>query len=175
VYKIAGDYNSFLEFIKSLPSQPQPEVYGFHSNANITKESTEANRLLASLQLAVTIEDSKGDEKEDEEGTEAAKEKPHGEERQYVEGAEGEEGAEGVEGGEAHAAKKSSLMTSEEVMQNLSNDILHKLPRNFDLEQAQMKYPVTYYQSMNTVLCQVIKMFSKSSLLIELVHFLKKF
>jgi len=130
-------------------------VYGFHSNANITKESTEVNRLLASLQLAVTIEDSKGNEdvdEEEEEGAKAAKEKS----QQHVEGAEGEEGVEGAEGREAHAAKKSGPMTSGEVMQNLSNDILHKLPGNFDVEQAQMKYPVTYYQSMNTVLCQVI-------------------
>lgn len=155
LYKITGDYNSFLEFIKSLPSQPQPEVYGFHSNADITKESTEVNRLLASLQLAVTIEDSKGDEEEEEGGAEEVEEKPQVE---HVEGAEGEEGAEGGEGGEgeAHAtAKKSGPMTTEEVMQNLSQDILHKLPGNFDVEQAQMKYPVTYYQSMNTVLCQV--------------------
>lgn len=154
MYKITGDYNSFLEFIKSLPSQPQPEVYGFHSNADITKESTEVNRLIASLILAVTIEDSKGDE--DEEEDEAAAEE--GEEKPHVEHVErDQEGEEGVEGeAEAHAvAKKSGPLTSEEVMQNLSNDILHKLPGNFDVEQAQMKYPVTYYQSMNTVLCQV--------------------
>ena len=125
-------------------------MYGFHSNADISKENTEVNRLLASLLLAVPIEDAK---KEGEEAGEEEHVAPvEGEE--HVEGGEGE-GGEGAEG-EAPAAKKAEgPMTSEEVMQNLSVDILHKLPGNFDVEQAQMKYPVTYFQSMNTVLCQV--------------------
>jgi hypothetical protein len=46
-------------------------------------------------------------------------------------------------------------MTPEQVMQNLSDDILGKLPGNFDIEIAQFKYPITYLESMNTVLCQV--------------------
>jgi dynein heavy chain len=49
----------------------------------------------------------------------------------------------------------SVAMTPEQVMQNLSDDILGKLPGNFDIETAQFKYPVTYLESMNTVLCQV--------------------
>lgn len=152
--KIAGDYNSFLEFIKGLPAQPQPEVYGFHSNADISKENTEVNRLIASLLLAVPIEDAKQDEDEGGEHVEEEKdEKPtvehEGEEAQEAEGG----GAEGEV--QVEVKKPAGPMTTEEVMQNLSVDILHKLPANFDVEQAQMKYPVTYFQSMNTVLCQV--------------------
>lgn len=31
------DYDGYLEYIKSLPTYPEPEVYGFHENAAITK------------------------------------------------------------------------------------------------------------------------------------------
>lgn len=120
-----GDYQSFLDFIKGLPSQPQPEIFGFHQNADISKESTEVNRLLASLLLAVP-DDSSSKTQESTEG-------------------EGEEGEEGP----------PQAMTPDDVMLNISADILSKLPNNYQLDLAQLKYPVTYFESMNTVLCQV--------------------
>lgn len=143
---ITGDYNDFLEFIKKLPAAPQPEVYGFHSNADITKENTEVNRLLASLLLVVPMEDNKKKGKREEEEKEreraAAKDKEN-------------EAVSTTKEVKDKTEKEIGPMTSEEVMQSISIDILQKLPNNFDIEQAQIKYPTTYYQSMNTVLCQV--------------------
>lgn len=121
-----GDYQSFLDFIKGLPSQPQPEIFGFHQNADISKESTEVNRLLASLLLAVPDDSSSKTQ-------------------EPTEGGEGEEGEEGP----------PQAMTPDDVMLNISADILSKLPNNYQLDLAQLKYPVTYFESMNTVLCQV--------------------
>jgi hypothetical protein len=34
-------------------------------------------------------------------------------------------------------------------------DIASKIPANFDMEAAQIRYPVRWEESMNTVLCQV--------------------
>lgn len=45
--------------------------------------------------------------------------------------------------------------SSEDLVAYLVQDILQKLPDDFDIEKAGMKYPVQYEQSFNQVLCQV--------------------
>jgi dynein heavy chain len=50
---------------------------------------------------------------------------------------------------------------TDETLYSIAADILSKLPTDFDLEEAGMKYPVTYSESMNTVLTQEIERFNK--------------
>lgn len=46
------------------------------------------------------------------------------------------------------------MKSPDEVVLEVSADILQKLPRNFDLHLAMERYPTQYSQSMNTVLIQ---------------------
>ena len=40
-----GPYESYLTYIRSLPMIPNPEVFGLHENADITKDNQETNQV----------------------------------------------------------------------------------------------------------------------------------
>ena len=50
---------------------------------------------------------------------------------------------------------------AEEMLAKIANGILDRLPPDFDLESVQRKYPVTYTESMNTVLAQELIRFNR--------------
>lgn len=45
------DYEGYLDYIKKLPQYPDPEVYGFHINAAITKNQNATNLTLSTILL----------------------------------------------------------------------------------------------------------------------------
>ena len=40
-----GPYQTYVDYIRSLPLIPHPEVYGLHENADITKDNQETNQV----------------------------------------------------------------------------------------------------------------------------------
>lgn len=58
-----------------------------------------------------------------------------------------------TEGG-GGGGKGGSGVSKEDTILSVASDIGNKTPENYDMEFAQLKYPVLWAESMNTVLCQ---------------------
>jgi dynein heavy chain len=48
-----GDYHVYLDYLRSLPIIPHPEVFGLHENADITKDNQETQTLFDSILLTL--------------------------------------------------------------------------------------------------------------------------
>lgn len=107
-----GDIQSYKTYAQSLPQYPEPEIFGFHANAAITKNLNETNEMLS--QVLSTQQDAGGGADEDQDAR----------------------------------------------INNLADKILEDIPKPFDLEKAQEKFPVNYHESMNSVFTQELTRFN---------------
>lgn len=107
-----GTLEETLENIRHTPLTTPPGIYGFHTNANLTREQNETYAMMESLLLTV---------------------------------------------GQASGSGGSS---AEDTVGEAANDILRRLPGQFDLEEVQKRYPTMYEESMNTVLIQELTRFN---------------
>ncbi|NXA07095.1 DYH3 protein, partial [Sapayoa aenigma] len=108
-----GPYESYIEYIRSLPITTHPEVFGLHENADITKDNQETNQLFHGVLLTLPREAGGGGK------------------------------------------------SPQEIVEDLAQDILSKLPSSFDMEEVMKAYPVLYEESMNTVLRQELIRFNR--------------
>eukprot|EP00741_Cyanophora_paradoxa_P002212 tig00000555_g2144.t1 len=112
-------HHGYVEYIKQLPINQLPEVFGMHENCDIAKELAETHLLFDSILSTQFSSAGSG----------------HG------------------HGGGAKSP--------DEIVSEIAHDILGKLPPEFDVPAAQEKYPVTYGESMNTVLVQELIRFNR--------------
>ncbi|XP_073413059.1 dynein axonemal heavy chain 3-like [Dendrobates tinctorius] len=108
-----GTHDSYTEYIKSLPLNADPEVFGLHMNGNITREQKETVELFDGILTTLPKQTSGG-------------------------------------------GKSTS-----EVVQELTVDILSKLPEDFNVEEVKRMYPIQYTESMNTVLVHELLRFNR--------------
>ncbi|XP_008571629.1 PREDICTED: dynein heavy chain 3, axonemal [Galeopterus variegatus] len=108
-----GTYQSYIEYLRTLPITAHPEVFGLHENADITKDNQETNQLFQGVMLTLPRQSG------------------------------------------------GSGKSPQEVVEELAQDLLSKLPKDFDLEVVMELYPVVYEESMNTVLRQEIIRFNR--------------
>ena len=62
---------------------------------------------------------------------------------------------------QAQSSSSSGSKSKDEVTADICSGILSVLPKDFDIENCQKKYPVRYDESMNTVLIQELVRFNK--------------
>ncbi|XP_073915702.1 dynein axonemal heavy chain 3 isoform X2 [Castor canadensis] len=108
-----GSYQTYIEYLRTLPITAHPEVFGLHENADITKDNQETNQLFQGVLLTLPRQSG------------------------------------------------GSGKSPQEVVEELAQDILSKLPNDFDLEKVMKLYPVVYKESMNTVLRQELIRFNR--------------
>eukprot|EP00842_Homolaphlyctis_polyrhiza_P003881 jgi/Hompol1/4494/HPOL_003652-RA len=121
-------YENYLEYIRSLPLNQSPEIFGIHDNGDIARQLAETRQLFESI---IRTQES-------------------------------------ASGGSGGGTQKSS----DEILIEVSTDILARVPQPFNLETAIKKYPVNYNESMNTVLIQEMIRFNKliNIVLVSLVN-----
>jgi dynein heavy chain len=51
--------------------------------------------------------------------------------------------------------------SQDEMLRDIAEDILNKIPKNFDMESASKKHPIKYEDSLNTVLQQELLRYNK--------------
>ena len=61
-----GEFESYVDYAKSLPLIPDPEVFGMHANADISKDQNETSLLFNSILLTQAGRVASAGEKSDE-------------------------------------------------------------------------------------------------------------
>ncbi|XP_054939233.1 dynein axonemal heavy chain 1-like [Physeter macrocephalus] len=107
------DLNGYLSYIKSLPLNDMPEIFGLHDNANITCAQNETYTLLGTIVQLQPKSSSAGGQRR------------------------------------------------EEIVEDVAQNILHKVPEPISLQRVMTKYPVLYEESMNTVLVQEVTRYNR--------------
>ncbi|KAJ3039074.1 Dynein heavy chain 7, axonemal [Rhizophlyctis rosea] len=110
-----GKYENYLDYIRQLPLNPNPEIFGIHENGDIARQLAETRGLFESVLKT-------------------------------------QEKVSGGGGGQK---------TSDEILIEVATDILSRIPAVFNIEAAIQRYPVSYNESMNTVLIQEMIRFNR--------------
>uniref|UniRef100_H2YSE7 AAA+ ATPase domain-containing protein n=1 Tax=Ciona savignyi TaxID=51511 RepID=H2YSE7_CIOSA len=150
------EYDKFLHFIRSLPINTHPEVFGFHENADISKDQQETQQMFDGILSTLPRQSASFDGRLSQVKVSAFSDfstivvkfvclSPY-----Y-----------------SLIPKLIFFIPPQTIVQDLASDILSKLPDMFNVEEIQNKYPIDYSESMNTVLNQELIRFNQLTMVVK--------
>lgn len=147
---------TYVNYIRGLPICADPCVFGLHSNADITKDNQETNQLLDGVLLTLPRQTGGGAKSPQV----CLSESTH----TFI-----LDSWLALISPRKYSMKPRCLIFTlsavvsllQVVVDELAEDILSKLPEDFDIQMVIEKYPVMYDESMNTVLRQEIIRFNR--------------
>lgn len=142
-----GSREDYVKYIENFPLSVTPDVFGFHSNATITKDQNETNLLFESILSTKPAPMQFGDDEDEGTG-------PDGSDDNNNEAEAGKD-----------EAQKSGTSREDVIIEVASNNV-SKLPETFDMELVALRYPIKWEESMNTVFQQETEKFNKLLLLV---------
>lgn len=122
-----------LAYVKTLPLNPLPEVFGLHENADITKDKKETAEVILQIMFLIDILTKK-----------ITEDIPF---IQLLHGALLTQ---------SHLTTGGGKKDMDAMVIDLAAEIQQKIPKEFDIASVATKYPIMYSNSMNTVLKQVL-------------------
>ena len=133
-----------LEHVEALPALPEPEVFGLHTNADVSKDRADAEAMCRDLlkMSGDSANDALEDEDKDDDDTTASS---------IISSEESKD--------ESHIENNNSDLSA--AIKKVVDDAIERLPPNFNVEKTREKLPDAYADSLGTTLCQEMSRFNK--------------
>ena len=134
-----------LEHVDALPALPEPEVFGLHANADVSKDRADAEAMcrdLLKMSGDSASEETNENLETEESGEHATKEKDDCEE-------------------DSSSTTTNEAADTNTALKEVINDAIARLPSNFNVEKTREKLPDAYADSLGTTLCQEMSRYNK--------------
>ena len=146
-----GTLSSFITHIETFPLSVSPDVFGFHSNATITKDQNETNLLFSSIlltQAGSSRDDNDDDDAQDDENGSNDSNNENNDQNNEDDDNDKKE------------SKAGNSLSREEIILEVASQNVGKMPDLFDMEMTALRYPIKWEESMNTVITQELERFN---------------
>jgi len=144
-----ADLRRIRQHVRGLPAEDTAEVFGLHENVNITVAISEAQTL---FEWTLSVQQN---------AVSATSAKSSGSARGSASDAKEAAAADEERKGDNTKAAAAAVSDRDRTVASMASDMEGAIPSTFDLQLVAAKFPVSYDDSMNTVLVQELQRYNK--------------